>query len=91
MAGADPAAADLFADEIAVAPLGGEIDRGRRPGFGCQNLARENRGAEMAAGRGHTVVWNGRDDHDRPVGSGVYFCSLDAPDGRQSRKIVVMR
>ncbi len=39
----------------------------------------------------HAVYWNGRDDHDAPAGSGIYFVRLDAGPYRASRRIVLLR
>ncbi len=50
MAGGDPARGDLGAHEIAVAALGGEIDRRRRPLLAAGELAQVERAAEMALG-----------------------------------------
>jgi hypothetical protein len=39
----------------------------------------------------HAVVWNGLDDRERRVASGIYFVRLVAGDARQVRKVVVLR
>jgi hypothetical protein len=39
----------------------------------------------------YEVVWDGRDEHNRPVASGVYFLSLKAGPFTQTRKMVVAR
>ena len=46
---------------------------------------------DMSAGRNHTVVWNGLDDQNNKVASGVYFYRLDAVDQTLTRKMVVMK
>jgi len=46
---------------------------------------------EMAAGRNHTVVWNGLDDQNGRVASGVYFYRLDAVGSSHTKKMVVMK
>ena len=46
---------------------------------------------EMPAGWNHVVVWNGLDDRDREIASGVYFYRLEAPDAELNRKLVVLR
>jgi len=46
---------------------------------------------DLSAGRNHSAVWNGLDDHDRSVASGVYFYRLDAGDKLLTRKMVVMK
>ena len=42
------------------------------------------------AGR-HVVEWNGRDDHGRPVASGVYFYRLDDHERSRVRTMVLVR
>lgn len=37
------------------------------------------------------IVWDGRDDHGRQVGSGVYFYRVLAGDFRQVRKMVLLK
>jgi len=44
----------------------------------------------MAAG-GHSVVWDGRDDTGRALGSGVYLLRLSAPDTHLTRKILMLK
>lgn len=39
----------------------------------------------------HTVRWDGRDDFDRPVSSGVYWCLLTWPESTQAIKMVMLR
>jgi hypothetical protein len=39
----------------------------------------------------HQVEWDGRDDSGLPVASGVYRCSLEAEDFRQSRPMVLVK
>jgi len=46
---------------------------------------------DLSAGRNHTVVWNGLDDQNTKVASGVYFYRLDAVDKSLTRKMVVMK
>ena len=38
----------------------------------------------------HRLVWNGRDDYDRPAGAGVYFARLKAM-GKEIQRKMVMR
>ncbi|MCA9753541.1 MAG: lamin tail domain-containing protein [Gemmatimonadetes bacterium] len=45
---------------------------------------------EMPAGR-HTVAWDGHNDDDRQVASGVYFYRLQAGDKEMTRKMLVVR
>ncbi len=44
----------------------------------------------VEAGR-HAVVWDGRNDSGEQVGSGVYFCSMEAADYRSARKMVLLK
>ncbi len=39
----------------------------------------------------HYVWWNGRDEADRPVSSGVYFCVLEAFGARDKIKLVLAK
>jgi hypothetical protein len=39
----------------------------------------------------HELVWDGRDENARAVGSGVYFARFRSGDHSDSRPIVVMR
>ena len=47
-------------------------------------------GERLAAGT-HTVVWNGRDQLDQPVGTGVYFCRFQAAGKSATRKMTLLR
>ncbi|MCF7911400.1 MAG: T9SS type A sorting domain-containing protein [Candidatus Cloacimonetes bacterium] len=44
----------------------------------------------MTAGQ-HSLVWNGRDNNDEAVSSGVYFSYLKAGNTVQSRKMILMK
>ena len=44
----------------------------------------------QTAGR-KSATWDGRDDRGTIVGSGVYYCRLEAPGYEQSIKITVLR
>jgi len=39
----------------------------------------------------HTMVWDGKDTRGRRVESGVYFYRLETPEGRASRKMVLIK
>lgn len=39
----------------------------------------------------HSVVWRGRDDEDRPLPSGVYFCRLEAGSESGMRRMVLLK
>ncbi|MBD3224871.1 MAG: T9SS type A sorting domain-containing protein [Caldithrix sp.] len=45
---------------------------------------------EVNAGM-HTFRWNGRDDHDRAVSSGIYLCRLQTEDHAKTIKLFLMR
>jgi len=44
----------------------------------------------MAAGR-HQATWNGRDDHGRPVASGMYVYRLRAGSFTESKRMILMK
>jgi len=39
----------------------------------------------------YQVEWNGRDEHQQPVSSGIYFYTLRAGEHRQTRRMVVLQ
>jgi nitrous oxidase accessory protein NosD len=39
----------------------------------------------------HVAVWNGLNDQGESVGSGVYFCTMEAPDFHDSRKMTLLK
>lgn len=39
----------------------------------------------------HSVTWNGKDEYDRSVSSGVYFYILNTENQRQTRKMLLLR
>ena len=45
---------------------------------------------EMSAGR-HTFVWNGNDEHETRLPSGVYFCRLHSLGQFETRKLTLLR
>ena len=46
---------------------------------------------DIRAAGTHTIRWNGRDEIDIPVPSGVYLCTLVVDAQRQTRKMVLMQ
>ncbi len=46
---------------------------------------------DMAVGRGYKEVWNGLDDRNQRVASGIYFYRLDAVGEAFIRKMVIMK
>ncbi len=46
---------------------------------------------DMAAGRGYEEVWNGLDNQNQRVASGIYFYRLDATGATFTRKMVIMK
>ncbi len=47
--------------------------------------------SEILTAGDHAVPWDGRDDHDELVASGIYLIRADAGEWRQSRKTVLLR
>ncbi len=39
----------------------------------------------------HSAIWDGKNDHGEPVGSGTYFVTLHVENDRLNRKIVLLR
>jgi len=39
----------------------------------------------------HAAVWNGTNDGGESVGSGVYFCTMETPDYRDSHKMMLLK
>jgi flagellar hook assembly protein FlgD len=39
----------------------------------------------------HSVVWNGRDDSNRPVASGIYFARLEQSGATKISKMMLMK
>ncbi|MFH1864916.1 MAG: C25 family cysteine peptidase [Candidatus Eisenbacteria bacterium] len=46
---------------------------------------------EMRPPGKHSVTWNGRNERGLPVGSGVYFCQMQAGSFVKSRKLIVLK
>ena len=53
-------------------------------------LVRELVGGTVSAGQ-HQVVWDGRDGRGQSVASGIYFCSMEAGELRETRRMVLLR
>ncbi len=47
-------------------------------------------GTPERSGR-YEVTWNGTNDNGQHVGSGVYFCSLETGENRETRRIVLLK
>ncbi len=45
---------------------------------------------QISAGQ-HSIVWNGKDENDKAVSSGVYFYKLNAKDFQQIKKMVLLK
>ena len=45
---------------------------------------------QLAAGQ-HSVTWNGKDDSNKPVSSGIYFYKMRAGKYTSSRKMILMK
>ncbi|NQV19381.1 MAG: T9SS type A sorting domain-containing protein [Armatimonadetes bacterium] len=45
---------------------------------------------QLSAGE-HSVVWDGRDDDNQPVGSGIYFYKLEAGNFQKVRKMILLK
>jgi hypothetical protein len=39
----------------------------------------------------HSVVWDGKDDNNKPVSSGIYFYQLKVGDFEQTKKMILMK
>jgi hypothetical protein len=39
----------------------------------------------------HAAVWDGTNDSGEAVGSGIYFCTMEAPDFHDSRKMTLLK
>ncbi len=51
-----------------------------------KNLVRENK----EAGR-HSLIWNGKDESGRSVGSGIYYYRLETKGNTQTRKMLLIK
>ena len=39
----------------------------------------------------HAAVWDGTNDGGEAVGSGIYFCTMEAPDFRETTKMTLLK
>jgi hypothetical protein len=39
----------------------------------------------------HSIIWNGTDDNNQPVASGIYFFKLKSADFQQTRKMMLLK
>ena len=46
---------------------------------------------EGREGKHYSVVWNGRDDNNKSVSSGIYFYKLKAGKHEQTKKMILMK
>jgi len=46
---------------------------------------------ETKAAGTHTVVWNGSDNNNRPVSSGVYYYKMNAGKYSSTKKMILMK
>lgn len=53
-------------------------------------LVRRLHNGDLASGN-HRVVWNGRDESNRPVASGVYYYRLETRDYTKTNKMLLMK
>jgi methionine-rich copper-binding protein CopC len=45
----------------------------------------------LTASGSYTVQWNGTDQSDQPVASGIYYCVLVTPQGTLQRQLLLLR
>jgi len=45
---------------------------------------------QLSAGQ-HSIVWNGTDENNKPVSSGIYFYKLKATNFEKTRKMILMK
>jgi len=43
------------------------------------------------AGRKHSVVWNGKDENNKPVSSGIYYYKLKTRNYEKTRKMLLLK
>jgi len=46
---------------------------------------------EVKTAGNYSVVWNGRDSHNQPVSSGVYFYKMNAGKYSSTKKMIMMK
>jgi Peptidase family C25/Propeptide_C25/FlgD Ig-like domain len=45
---------------------------------------------QLSSGQ-HSIVWNGKDDNNKPVSSGIYFYKITTGDFQSTRKMLLMK
>lgn len=56
--------------------------------FDCSNSIAANTSGSCST---YSVIWNGTDDNNRPVASGIYFYKVRAGNLEQSKKMILMK
>jgi hypothetical protein len=51
-----------------------------------KHLLHENQTAGI-----HSLTWNGKNDNNNPVASGVYFCRISSDGKQQTRKMLLLK
>jgi flagellar hook assembly protein FlgD len=46
---------------------------------------------QIIKSQNHQIVWNGRDENNKPVGSGVYFYKLKAGKLKKTKKMLLIK
>ncbi|MFA7028895.1 MAG: T9SS type A sorting domain-containing protein, partial [Candidatus Cloacimonadaceae bacterium] len=46
---------------------------------------------EVKTAGNYSVIWNGRDSHNQPVSSGVYFYKMNAGKYSSTKKMIMMK
>ena len=54
-------------------------------------LSGDEGGIEVEGGTKYSVTWNGKDQNNQPVASGIYFYKLKSGDIEISRKMLLLK